>query len=415
VSRRGGPRWWRGIAPFVFALALCGAVSDARADLAGTLHRFVENNGALVSNGVFDALTPILQRLAVQGTDLPPTATSLGFVYRFDFETGAQIREAGSLGSIFLDRPRTLGRGAFAVGFLYEHIELTEFDGDDLAGQIELASRINFSDGSSVHRRLQFTQLDVTSDVVNLLATYGVTDRLDLSLLLPIAATRLDVGADKLTVERNVGAPVVRHLLMPSVSDEAAGVGDALLRAKWQVAAEPIGVAAVLGLRAPSGSEDDFQGLGDWTVEPDLLLAREFGRHEIHATLGVSINADDLTRSRARYGIGGSVQPWSGLAFFADVLGTSSFVEDEFDVVSPNDAFVRSSFIDQFQVGQPERTAGGSRVVERVPRTDVVDLHVGLKWNPVSSGFLFAGALVPLTRDGFRAEVVPTAGAQWIF
>jgi hypothetical protein len=95
VSRRGGPRWRRSIARAA-ALALGVAASEARADLAGTLHRFVETNGALVSNGVFDALPPILQRLAIQGTDLPPTATSLGFVYRFDYETGSQVREAGS-------------------------------------------------------------------------------------------------------------------------------------------------------------------------------------------------------------------------------------------------------------------------------------------------------------------------------
>jgi hypothetical protein len=61
-------------------------------------------------------------------------------VYRFHYETGAQMRAAGPLGAIFLDRPRTLGRGTLAVGVLYEHVELTRFDGDDLADQIAFSS-----------------------------------------------------------------------------------------------------------------------------------------------------------------------------------------------------------------------------------------------------------------------------------
>jgi hypothetical protein len=364
---------------------------------------------------VFDSLTPVLQRLAVQGTDLPPTATSLGFAYRYDEESGAMVRETKSLGSVLLDRPRTIGHRVLEVDRLYEHADLTAYNGRDLASQITLQSSITFADGSRVRRRLNFTELEVKTDLVNLLATYGVAERWDVSVLLPIASTALAVAADKLTITQDVGASRQSTLATPSTTDGAAGVGDVLLRSKWQLVTEPIAVGAVLSLRAPTGSAGDFRGLEDWIVEPDLLVGREFGPHEVHATLGVATNADDLTRTRARYGVGGSAQPWKGVALFGDVLGTSAFVEDEFDVVSPNDAFVQSAFIDQFQLGPARHVSGGFQVTERVPRTDVVDLHVGLKWNPVRSGFVFAGALIPLTRDGFRAAVVPTVGGQWVF
>ena len=179
--------------------------------------------------------------------------------------------------------------------------------------------------------------------------------------------------------------------------------------------AEPFEVGVETGVRAPTGSVGDFRGLGDWTVEPDLLLARDFGLHELHATLGAALNADDVARTRMRYGVGGSVQPRRGLALFADVLGTSALTGDTFDVTSPNDAFVRSAFIDQFQAGPRSVVHGLNQTPYRVPRTDIVDLDVGVKWNPRPGAFVFASVLVPIVRDGFRAVAIPALGVQWVF
>ena len=211
-------------------LAVALRPAPAGADLAGTLHRFVERNGALVRNGVFDALSPVLERLAVRGTDLPPVATALGFVYHYDPDTGAMRREAGPLGAVFLDRPRTLGQHVLAIGALYEHADLTRYDGRELAPQVVLRSRVTFRDGSRLLRRLAFTDLDVTADVVNLSATWGVTDAWDVNLLLPVAATTLDAAAEERTVSGEPGQPPRRSLRVPSASTTTAGPEDLLLR-----------------------------------------------------------------------------------------------------------------------------------------------------------------------------------------
>jgi hypothetical protein len=397
------------------AFGLVLLAGSARADLRGTLHGFVERNGALVRNGVFDALTPVVERLALRGTDLPPAPTSLGFSYRFDLESGAMIRERGPLGSMFLERPRTLGRGVVAAGALYEHATLTDYDGSSLADEVRLESGIRFTDGSSVRHTLSFTELDVTLDLVDVYATYGVRDDLDVSLLLPIMVTGLDLRAVARTVERDGGEVTARSVRIPAARDTAAGVGDVRVRSKWRIIAGPLEVGALLGLRAPSGATRDFQGLGLWVVEPELLLAKTFGENEVHGVLGFGIAANDLQRSNLRYGVGGSLQPLAGIAVFADVLGRSDLAADEFTVTSPNDAFVRSQFIDQFQRGSPEPVAGGFRTSNRIPRLDQVDMNVGVKWSPVQRGFLFASVLLPLTSDGLRAVAVPAVGAQWSF
>ena len=50
-----------------------------------------------------------------------------------------------------------------------------------------------------------------------------------------------------------------------------------------------------------------------------------------------------------------------------------------------------------------------------VPRSDVVDLAVGLKVNPFGPVVGFASAIVPVVADGLRAEVIPTVGMEMTF
>jgi hypothetical protein len=44
-----------------------------------------------------------------------------------------------------------------------------------------------------------------------------------------------------------------------------------------------------------------------------------------------------------------------------------------------------------------------------------VDASVGLRWRFAESALLSANALVPLNRDGLRANVVPTVNVEWRF
>src|SRR5207302_1201830 len=101
------------------------------------------------------------------------------------------------------------------------------------------------------------------------------------------------------------------------------------------------------------------------------------GAHDVHATLGFEMNADDLERCRARYAVGGSFQPWHGLAFLLDLIGTSSFVDDTFDV--PGRTFHDAGNKQLFAIPQLLRARRTDGVTAVVPRSDLVDLAVGAK------------------------------------
>src|SRR5437870_2567698 len=114
-----------------------------------------------------------------------------------------------------------------------------------------------------------------------------------------------------------------------------------------------------------------FRGIGDPTVTPALIVSRAIRSHDVHASAGVEMNADDLQRTRARYAAGVTLQPWTRLACLLDLIGSSSFVDDEFTIPRP---LHRSDQL--FGNDELIESVGPTTVVARVPRSDVLDLAV---------------------------------------
>ena len=100
-------------------------------------------------------------------------------------------------------------------------------------------------------------------DVTALLGGLESGDRTALNLLLPLVWTSLGPhGATAAIVSTSEGE---MHAVGEAGFDGSAfGVGDILLRTKYRFwDGAPARVAAGFSLRVPSGSEGDFQGLGD--------------------------------------------------------------------------------------------------------------------------------------------------------
>jgi hypothetical protein len=408
----------------VRALALLGvsaviALAPARsadASLASTLNRFVLANATIFATpggAVPDTLSPLISRLAQRGTSLPATSTLPGVTYEPLIEEGAFAPTPGPLGSPLLERAETVGRGRFAFDVDYLYADLTQFDGHELGPQIDYASGpFQFGQDLRVRTRLDFQSLTVRTHQLSLSGTYGVTDGVDVNLLVPFVRTSLDVRARR----RGFVNEALRDDTIVSAHDDATGIGDLLVRAKCRLpSVATLDLAAVLEMRMPTGSEDDFHGLGDWRLTPLLVASRDFGPHEGHLNLGVEVDADDLSRTRARYGVGGSVYVIEPLAMFADVFGSSGLADDEFQVRSGAN-LASSRFLDQFQSRPPATDARGRvTVFQFIPRTDVVDLAIGLKVNFFYRGSFFITAIVPVVRDALRADVIPAGGIEMNF
>jgi hypothetical protein len=370
------------------------------------LHRFIDTHGFPTAGDFPEAISPIVERLALRGIDFPVTATTPGFAYRFNFELGVPERSSESLGPVFAERADTVGKGRFDLGFAYLYADLTQFEGEDFADQIVTSATIPVL-GVALRQGFRADDFSLVSHVVSLFATYGISDRLDVNVLLPLVETSLRLTG------RSTAAVVGGRSLgeRASFSESAFGAGDLLLRAKYRIADLPVRVAPIITLRLPTGSEGDFHGIGDTTLLGGLVVSRAIGSHDVHGSLGVELDADDPERSRARYAVGVSVQPWERLALLGDLLGSSSFVDDQFAIAAPR----RASFQALFGNDEVVESVGPTKVTAFVPRSDVVDLALGVKLNLVGTLAVHASAIVPVTTDGLRAQVIPAGGLEWSF
>src|SRR5262249_34410917 len=177
------------------------------------------------------------------------------------------------------------------------------------------------------------------------------------------------------------------------------GPGDLLLRAKrhflqrgsWDL-------AAGFAMQLPSGSEANFQGLGDVLVSPSIIASWIGPSMEAHGTFGVDIDAGALHRRGVRYGLGGSHAPIDRLPLLLDLVGTSGFSKDDlsFFVADRRLVSIRGEFNPPLQA---QAVGNGTLFTTTLPRLDVVDLAVGVKVNIYGNLICFLSAIVPLTND----------------
>jgi hypothetical protein len=396
----------------VTVLALLVAVPVSARSLKDTLGTASETVG--ISGGTaFDAFAENIADTAARS--LPVVSASAGFTYRYNPDIEAFERSTQTLGPLFLERPETLGRGKFNVNVSFQYVQFDEFDGDDihsLQNSDPIVLNVLDAGGNVIGRRANrlVYNLGIQNYVTAFSFTYGILDDLDINMLIPIIATTLKVGVttQQLQVSPPGGAftPDVGPNLHGSSGEHATGVGDLLLRLKYQLPRlEWLRSAASLQLRLPSGNEDDFQGTGSFEASPFLHASTIlWDIVEPHANLGLDLRADDVARSQARYGIGVDVDVHPRVGLALGFLGRS-----EFEGSADSD---ETSFLHQ---------ANGT--VQQEPllgldfdRKDYLDLSFGVRAVVWRNVMVFANIIRALNDDGLRNDtVIPAFGVEGTF
>ncbi len=364
----------------------------------------------------------LAQQLAPSAADFPAISTVPGLTFRYNADIQAFERSSNSLGSIYVERPQTLGRGKFDFGISYLHLDFAGLNGTDLDKLAfnglrhgECCNGAAFEDATA---SVSFNRFELTSHVMTLSGTYGITDNWDVNVLLPVIVTTMDLSA---TAQINDvpfdpdGAgpqnfPQGVHFFpnntkqqTVSSSDEQAGVGDLQLRTKYHFLSDDSrNAAAGFNLRLPTGNAMNFQGLDDVVLSPYVAMAQEFGQFDVHGILGFDVYGGNVDRSRVRYALGGTYQPVENVALIADVIGSSSLSTQTVTETVPE--------FDGFSTVP----TGFERVSRSFP-TDIVDLALGVKFTPHKSLVGFVNVFVPLNDDGLRPDVVPSGGVQMSF
>jgi hypothetical protein len=367
----------------------------------------VSQQVGIQSGSAFDALAGSIADTVARS--VPLISSSAGFTYRYNATTEVFERTSQTLGPLFLERPDTLGQGKFNINVSFQYVELNEFDGVSLTKLQSNDPIIIRTAGGYQATHLRYS-LGLQTYATGLSFTYGVTDDLDVNLYLPILSTNMRVGVHSRTVATagsdQVFSPTTEAEQTGYDSGTAVGVGDILLRTKYQLPRwDWLRSALGMQLRLPSGDSANFQGTGDVELSPFLYLSTVlWDRVEPHMNLGMDFNASNVSQTQARYGAGVDV----------DVMPT----------VNLNLAYLGRSQLEGTADAQDtefKHLHNGQVVSEPLlgldfGRKDTSDLSFGIRVVVWRSVMLFANGIYALNDSGLRNDtIIPAGGVEGTF
>ncbi len=222
---------------------------------------------------------------------IPVASPASAVIQKVDPVTGAPTAASNTLGPVFTERAETIGKGKFFIGFSHQAYHFTEINGKKLNG---LSVLYPGGDPSAAGPSAPMTfnlGLDVRLSQTLAFLTYGVSDRFDISVGLPmvhaaVAATSYNAqvfsGAGLGTNGNNCwcqntlspGTFVLTEPLIGRSSMSKTGFGDVLVRAKAAVLSRSSAVVSVgTDLRFATGDADNYLGTGTTTVKPFAAIS----------------------------------------------------------------------------------------------------------------------------------------------
>jgi hypothetical protein len=363
--------------------------------------------------------------------NLPIGATSGGV--SFKFEGGVPVKTSSSPGPIFAERAQTLGRGRSVVGIGRNTFHFTSLRGVPL-NDIELIfthENVNFAGCDSIQGGdcskmgipnlendiMQFRlNLDLDIAVTNIYATYGVTDRLDVGVVMPLVSARLHGSSYAQIIP--FGGPTAAHFFAGTpanpvlsasrdVDGSSFGLGDVAVRTKFMVHESDRARIALLGeARFATGNADDMLGAGVFSARGLAVISGSIENFSAHGNVGYAHHAS----------AGGAPKVNDA------VLATAGFDQ----LLAPRISLA-VDLVSELQVGRSNLTLPGPvtydapfhRVIQptTIPsmRDDLVNGSFGFKFQ-VPDGFtVVTNALIPLNRGGMRPDIMYSTALEFNF
>lgn len=262
------------------------------------------------SQDLREAGIQINRSIVGQLSTFPLGTSSGGFSYSFDEQLGIFERTTEGFGSVFAERAETIGKGKWNFGLNAFAIQYDTVDDLDLRnGDIgfSLTHLDTNGDGTTVETFFEgdlvnvFAALDLSTETVVFFGNYGITDRFDLAVAVPLVRVELEAQLitqiERLASEGFSDPPFHRF---PDGSDRvsefssgsASGVGDVLVRGKLSVASnETSGFALAADVRLPTGDEEDLLGTGATQTRLFAIGSARFGKFVPHVNAGYTLSS----------------------------------------------------------------------------------------------------------------------------
>ena len=404
--------------PLILLLAGSIRFADA-ADLKNAIRNLYGGQGILLEPLPlpFPSQESRFQASSLQGLDqlntqltsaigVPSFNSSVGG-FLFDIERGVPVQTTESLGPLLTERATTLGARKLDLTFSYTRVKFTKLQGKDL-NDLELVFLRGDANGNGIRDtsgpfsfesdviRARLS-VDLTEDIFALIATYGLTAEWDVGFVVPVTHIRLIAKAHAAIFDQfgNPGGTKIGdipiHRFGPNSSQPDAsgggdetGLGDIILRTKYNFLRHYDDLipdmAFLVELKLPTGDEERLLGTGGTNVTGLLVASRTYARwFTPHVNLGYEIDTKDTRQNAVRYALGFDARLLPELTLAAGIIGRA----------------------------KPDGSGTGDHIV---------DLSLGVKWNPLKSLILRTNVQIPLDKNsGLRADFIPTVGIEYIF
>jgi hypothetical protein len=396
-----------------------GLILDSEATLPGEQPHSAHFNSDFQSN-----FSHFGAALVGQLVTVPLPAPASGFTFEFDPTLGVFQRTTQSFGPILAERADTIGTRRVSVGFASQRFTFDTVEDLDL-GRIPAVFTHDNAQllGGRQDVVTTLSSIEATVSQFTTFVTVGVTDRLDVSVAVPMVTNDLTV-VSQATVERLGTTNPLTHFFRLSNGDigsrrtftafgSASGLGDVTVRVKSTVARRmSTGFAAGLDLRLPTGDHLNLLGTGAVGVQPFVVASAAYNNLSPHLNVsyqwnGASVLAgnpatgqsDDFP-DQVTYAAGADVAANSRLTIAFDLLGryvidAERLTRQDFHAldgrsVFPNIVFSRESF-------------------------NALSGAVGFKINILERLLVDANLLFALDDHGVRDRVTPLVGLEYAF
>lgn len=355
--------------------------------------------------------------IAAQVSQLPLASASAGTVVVYN----AGIPETfNNLGPILTDRAQTVGRHRFFLGFTASQFVFTDIDGIPLSrlpfAFVATAYVPGTSTVSTYTYTAEKTNLSFKIDQFTGVATYGIGNRLDFSVIVPVEY--VSIGSTTYNSTSDIFDASNAHVFGPYSNPDshtpgtASGVGDITVNGKGEIWRGERGTVSVgMNVRTPTGDDQNYLGSGAWGFNPYLVYGY-LAKVSPHAKIGYQWNtATELNNPTGTpggnlalpggmdYDVGADWAMLRHVTVAGDLLGSE---------------YLNSPRYVTTAVPLPD----GTSITTITPQNSSYSINnasAGLKWNPYRNLVLSGNVLIQLNNNGLRSRPAPLVGISYKF
>ena len=381
------------------------------------------------SVATIDALTNFIGRNI---SSIPLSSTAAGLT--FDFSSGVPVATTTSLGPIFAERAQTLGSGRFNIGFNFSYLNMSKLRGmntKDLrftfihqdVGTPGLGDSQNEFDTIDL-----FMNMDLSATVLAFYLTVGITNRFDIGVAVPMVNVHMEATPLAMvdsytylmsdTANHNFGDDPANPVLTANpeaINDDATGIGDIAIRAKYNFyKGNDVNLAALVDFRPPTGEDKNFLGAGKSSYRGMLITSATLGDFSPHLNLSYAHQGGIQDRNGIEVSVGYDQKVTEWLTFAADFLGSYEISSNK-----------------EFQFPSESVIVEGTPLIHHVPKYVKKEVSLtnvpyfshdnlsngsfGLKINPKKEMVFVANVIIPFNDGGLRSTFIPTVGFEFSF